>query len=159
MAGSSRRMAGTPTYALFLPRCDVVMTDPLTHFRSRLAVETDCSDVHAAMAEGPAAFVLVDARSAEAYASGHVAGAVNLPHASIDEQALARWTADTEFVTYCWGPHCNAATKAAAAIASLGRPVKEMIGGVWGWAQEGHDLVTADHAAETTRTGAGHLVG
>ena len=47
------------------------------------------------------------------------------------------------FVTYCWGPHCNGATRAARALAGLGYPVKEMIGGIAGWRAEGYRLATA----------------
>ena len=55
---------------------------------------------------------------------------------------LAAYSADTLFVTYCAGPHCNGATKAAIAVAKLGRPVKIMIGGITGWIDEGFSLVT-----------------
>lgn len=50
---------------------------------------------------------------------------------------MAAWPADTLFVVYCAGPHCNGANKAAVRLARLGRPVKEMIGGIVGWAAEG----------------------
>lgn len=39
-------------------------------------------------------------------------------------------------------PHCNGADKAAHKLASFGRPVKKMIGGVTGWEDEGLSLVT-----------------
>jgi hypothetical protein len=44
------------------------------------------------------------------------------------------------FVVYCAGPHCNGANKAAVKLAALGYPVKEMIGGVTGWLDEGFQL-------------------
>jgi rhodanese-related sulfurtransferase len=71
-------------------------------------------------------------------------GAVSLPHGKINEQNLAAYAADTLFVVYCNGPHCNGADRAAARLARLGRPVKKMIGGVEGWKDEGFRLVTAD---------------
>src|SRR5581483_10573796 len=40
-------------------------------------------------------------------------------------------------VVYCDGPHCNGADRAAIRLASLGRPVKKMIGGITGWIDEG----------------------
>jgi len=46
-------------------------------------------------------------------------------------------------VVYCWGPACNGATKAAAELAALGRPVKEMLGGFEYWAREGHAVARA----------------
>ena len=52
------------------------------HFRRRLSLETDCADVHAALAgSGPAGFVLLDVRGPHAYRRGHVPGALSLPHA------------------------------------------------------------------------------
>jgi rhodanese-related sulfurtransferase len=51
---------------------------------------------------------------------------------------VATWPADTLFVVYCAGPHCNGTDKAAIRLASLGRKVKVMIGGMTGWADEGY---------------------
>ncbi|SDU09772.1 rhodanese-like domain-containing protein [Jiangella alkaliphila] len=112
------------------------------HFASLLAFETDCWDVHHALTTGTADFVLLDVRSPELYAAGHVPGAVSLPHGRIVERNLARWPAGTAFVVYCAGPHCNGADKAALRLARLGRPVKKMIGGVTGWLDEGFTLRT-----------------
>jgi rhodanese-related sulfurtransferase len=117
--------------------------DAVTHFARLLEFETDCWDTHAALAQGPTDFVLLDVRSPELYASGHIAGAVNLPHRRIVERNLERWSADTAYVVYCAGPHCNGADKAALRLAQLGRPVKKMIGGVTGWLDEGFSLVTS----------------
>ncbi len=115
--------------------------EALVHFAKRLAFETDCWDVHDALAREVADFVLLDVRSPELYEKGHVSGAISLPHARIVERNLARWSKDTLFVVYCAGPHCNGANKAAVRLARLGRPVKEMIGGVTGWLDEGFELV------------------
>jgi len=45
-------------------------------------------------------------------------------------------------VTYCWGPGCNGATRAALALSLQGYAVKEMLGGVEYWAREGFALRT-----------------
>ena len=112
------------------------------HFRRRLSLETDCADVHQAFREGTVDFVLLDVRGPGLFAASHVAGAVNLPHRAIDAAALDAWPAGTLFVVYCAGPHCNGADRAALRIASLGRPVKLMIGGLTGWIDEGFALAT-----------------
>ena len=112
----------------------------VAHFGSLLAFETDCWDVHAsfkAAAPGTPNFVLLDVRSPEWFAQGHVPGAVNLPHGKIVEAALAGYPNGTVFVVYCAGTHCNGADKAALRLARLGRPVKKMIGGMEGWKDEG----------------------
>jgi len=112
----------------------------LTHFQDVLRFETDCWDVHVSLAQQNRGFVLLDVRSPEAYAAGHVAGAVNLPHRRITESTLQVYPLETTFVVYCTGPHCNGADKAAVRLARLGRPVKKMIGGIEGWKDEGFDL-------------------
>ena len=109
------------------------------HFAGRLAVETDAADVATALAAGAPDFVLVDARGRDAYQRGHLPGAVSLPHAEIDDGILGALP-DGLVVAYCWGPGCNAATKAARRLAELGRPVKEMLGGYEYWVREGHPV-------------------
>jgi len=115
----------------------------LAHFQRLLEFETDCWDVHHAIVNDRQDFVLLDVRDAARYAQGHIAGAVNLPHAQINADRLADYPHDTLFVVYCAGPHCNATEKAAIRLAKLGRPVKKMIGGVAGWRDEGFSLVTS----------------
>jgi rhodanese-related sulfurtransferase len=114
------------------------------HFAAKLAFETDCADVHAALLSGEPGFVLLETRGPEAYARGHVPGALNLPHRAITEEALAAWPAETLFVVYCAGPHCNAADRAALRFARLGRRVKAMPGGMAGWAAEGFPVATGE---------------
>ena len=125
--------------------------DAAAHFAAELTFETDCWDVHDALARAGQAgpdFVLLDVRGPQLFARGHVPGAINLPHGKIVASALERWPADTLFVTYCAGPHCNSAARGALRLARLGRPVKLMAGGVTGWLDEGFTLATtADGAA------------
>lgn len=113
------------------------------HFQRRLSLETDCADVHAAIEAGEQDFVLLHVvGSPEAYARRHVPGAIHMPHREINEERLAEWPRDTLFVVYCAGPHCNGADRAALRLAALGRPVKIMIGGLTGWADEGFAFAT-----------------
>jgi rhodanese-related sulfurtransferase len=107
------------------------------HFAARLSLETDCADVHEALLNGPVDFVLIDARGPSAYARSHVPGALNLPHREMTAERMAVWPDTTLFVVYCAGPHCNGADRAALRLSQLGRPVKLMIGGITGWADEG----------------------
>lgn len=125
-----------PTAVSQVPAADSAAA--AAHFESALGFETDCWDVHASM-KAPD-FVLVDVRSPELYARGHVPGAVNIPHGKLVEPLLARYPRETLFVVYCAGPHCNGAHRGAARLARLGRPVKMMIGGVTGWLDEGFAL-------------------
>jgi rhodanese-related sulfurtransferase len=111
------------------------------HFAAEFTFETDCWDVHESMHSAPD-FVLLDVRSPVLYERGHVPGAINLPHAKIVEGKLKDWPPSTRFVTYCAGPHCNGAARAALRLAKLGRPVKIMAGGLTGWIDEGFALAT-----------------
>jgi rhodanese-related sulfurtransferase len=119
--------------------------EALRHFSARLAFETDADDVAAALAAGDGAVVLLDARSPQAHAAGHLPGAHNLPrpYAAPDVEALPAGL----LVVYCWGPGCNGATKAARELAAIGRPVKEMLGGFEYWVREGHPVEGADAEA------------
>ncbi|MGY1640257.1 rhodanese-like domain-containing protein [Geodermatophilus sp. SYSU D00703] len=118
--------------------------DAAAHFARRLAVETDVSDVHAALESGTPGFVLLDSRSRDAWEQGHVPGAVHLPGREIPRRAAAELDPATPVVTYCWGPGCNGATRAALALALLGYRVREMIGGFEYWAREGLPVATAE---------------
>ncbi|ANM31235.1 rhodanese [Acidobacteria bacterium Mor1] len=113
----------------------------LAHFESRFTRETDCWDVHAALELDEPGFVLLDVRSREGFESGHVKGALNIPHWQLTAKRLEAYSPETLFVVYCAGPHCNGAARGAIRLARLGRPVKEMIGGATGWVDEGFTLV------------------
>ncbi|KAF0864250.1 rhodanese-like domain-containing protein [Pseudomonas sp. LD120] len=112
----------------------------LMHFSNRLTFETDCSDVYSSQQSGEVDFVLLDVRAAEAFARGHLPGAINIPGRLLTAERLAGYARSTLFVVYCAGPHCNGANKAALKLAVLEYPVKEMIGGVTGWLDEGLPL-------------------
>ena len=51
----------------------------LAHFEHRLEWEIDAADLHA----NPGAYLIIDARTPEVFAAGHVPGAINLPHRTI----------------------------------------------------------------------------
>ncbi|MCW2290757.1 rhodanese-related sulfurtransferase [Pseudomonas sp. BIGb0408] len=112
----------------------------LAHFSRRLSVETDCSDVHQSQQAGEVDYLLVDVRNPQAFATSHVPGAINIPSREITAERMADFPAETLFVVYCAGPHCNGVHRAAVRLASLGYAVKEMIGGVTGWLDEGLPL-------------------
>jgi len=126
-----------PSLVTQKPAADSVSA--VRHFESAFSFETDCWDVHEALARGPD-FVLIDVRSPEAFATAHVPGAVNIPHAKIIAARMAGYAPGTLFVVYCAGPHCNGAQRAALRLARLGLPVKLMLGGMTGWVDEGFSV-------------------
>ena len=126
----------------------VLSTAPATpeqavaHFAARLSFETDVSDVHADLEAGVTGLVVVASPSLPAWRQGHIPGAVHLPTAEIAARAGELVPPGATVVTYCWGPGCNGATRAALEFARLGRPVKEMIGGYEYWVREGFPVRT-----------------
>jgi rhodanese-related sulfurtransferase len=146
----NRRFLGmTTTDSLTLN--PVLRTAPATpaeaaaFFRASLVFHADVSDVATTLAadEDPG-FVVLDSRSTAAWDQGHVPGAVHLPTALIPEQAEQLLDRSVPVVTYCWGPGCNGATRAALALAELGYQVKEMLGGFEYWVREGFAFETVD---------------
>lgn len=121
------------------------------HFQGRLSLETDCADVHEAMSADDQDFVFLHVvGSREAFERRHVPGALHLPHREISGARMAEWPRETLFVVYCAGPHCNGADRAALKIAKLGRPVKIMIGGITGWADEGYEFADRPELARAS---------
>jgi rhodanese-related sulfurtransferase len=130
-----------PTHVTETPAASSDMA--LRHFQDMLAFETDCWDVHESLKAGDVDFIIVDVRDRDAFARGHVKGAINIPHREMTAERIAQYPKGKVFVVYCAGPHCNGANKAAVRLARLGSPVKMMIGGVTGWLDEGFTLKTS----------------
>ena len=142
---------------LLTPRHSSVLETPAadpaearSHFAAKLAHETDPSDVHADLTKGVTGFVVVDCRSPESYAKGHVAGAVGLPYRTIDATTAARLPKDKTIVTYCSSLTCNASTKGALRLSELGFRVKEMVGGFEAWSKKGYPVAAGTAAGEIT---------
>ncbi|MEM1185892.1 MAG: rhodanese-like domain-containing protein [Planctomycetota bacterium] len=139
MSSSAPRLK-TKSFVLAVPPAP--SREAEAYFSSRFGFETDCWDVHQSLNSEEPGFILIDVRSPELFAKGHVPGAINIPQMRLTEERVVEFAADLLFVVYCAGPHCNGAAKAAVRLARLGRPVKEMIGGVTGWIDEGFELTT-----------------
>lgn len=107
----------------------------------------DVADLAADLASGVQEVLVLDARRPEAFARGHIPGAVNLPHREISAETAARLPAAKVIVTYCDGIGCNGSTRAALRLAALGYTVKELIGGIDWWVRDGH-AVARETAAE-----------
>ena len=107
------------------------------HFISKLSVETDPSDVMLDLQRGQDGFVILDVRPSDDYEDCHIEGAIHIPYRQINAETSKQLPKDKVIVTYCWGPGCNASTKGALRLASLGFRVKEMIGGLEYWKRDG----------------------
>lgn len=111
--------------------------DQLNYYRSKLDFEMDSWDVHEALSNGDR-LVVVDGRSAEAYALEHIPGALSLPHRGIDADSTASLDRSRIYVCYCDGIGCNASTKTALKLLLLGFEVRELIGGLDWWKRDGY---------------------
>jgi rhodanese-related sulfurtransferase len=73
------------------------------YFAAKLRAERQKADVVKKVKREPDApdFVLVDTRPREAFAKGHIQGAVSVPLAEL-RQLAPKLPRDKELVTYCW---------------------------------------------------------
>ena len=125
-----------------------VNAEQLNHYTRKLAFETDSWDLYAALSRNEPV-VVVDGRSAEAYAREHIPGAVSLPHREISAASTKHLDRRTLYVCYCDGIGCNASTKTALKLLKLGYQVRELIGGMDWWKRDGYAT-----AGETAQVGA-----
>ncbi|WP_328928109.1 rhodanese-like domain-containing protein [Streptomyces sp. NBC_00190] len=121
------KIAGVPTTAEL----------SATYFLAKLAAECDPSDVEHDISHKIPGVAVIDTRSAESYREAHIPGALNLPHRDLSSEHVVGLDRDVTYVTYGFGPDCNAGTKGAAKLAVLGFRVKEMIGGFEYWKRDG----------------------
>lgn len=113
------------------------MNEQEQHYAKKLEYEIDSWDLAASL-KAENAVVVIDARSAGAWAFERIPGAVNIPHATMNAETTAHLDRDTLLVSYCDGIGCNASTKGALNLARLGFRVKELMGGLDWWKRDGH---------------------
>ena len=117
------------------------MKDHIQHYKDKLRYETDSWDLNEAI-QNDDRVVVIDARSPEAFAEGHIPGAVNFPHRTMNEDSTANLDRDALYVAYCDGIGCNASTKGALNMTRLGFRVKELMGGLDWWKRDGYPIET-----------------
>ena len=113
------------------------MDNQIDYYKAKLEYETDSWDLFLSL-ENSQDVVVIDARSAEAYAREHIPGSLNLPHREMSESTTSDLSQSVLYVTYCDGIGCNASTKGALKMAQLGFRVKELIGGLDWWKRDGY---------------------
>ncbi|MDE0468891.1 MAG: rhodanese-like domain-containing protein [Candidatus Poribacteria bacterium] len=107
-------------------------------YQAKLNHETDSWDLYEALNNGEP-IVVIDARSAEAYALEHIPTSINIPHRTMSEATTSELDKSKLYVTYCDGIGCNASTKGALNMAKLGFQVKELMGGLDWWKRDGYE--------------------
>lgn len=127
-------------------------TDQLAYYHRKLAFETDSADLKKAL-DLSSPPIVVDGRSAEAYAHEHIPGAISLPHREICETSTAHLDKSMLYICYCDGIGCNASTKTALKLLSLGFEVKELLGGLDWWKRDGYATSRMDESAPAALCG------
>lgn len=94
---------------------------------------------------GDVATAILDARSADEYAAGHLPRALSLPVAEADRRILDyahRLTPDTPILVYCGGADCDDALELAKRLREFGfRDLTLYPGGLAEWIEYGGDVL------------------
>ncbi|WP_252106072.1 MULTISPECIES: rhodanese-like domain-containing protein [unclassified Halomonas] len=135
-------MSSTPSAVLaFPPAVPDAMAQAMY---DKLCHHTDAWDLAQDLAAGVEAIVVIDTRSQAHYRTGHIPGAVSLPHREMTPARLATLDPEKVYVTYCDGIGCNGSTKGAWKLAQAGFKVKELLGGLDFWRRDEHPVQTGD---------------
>jgi rhodanese-related sulfurtransferase len=113
------------------------MNEQIAFYKNKLEYETDSWDLYESL-KNKKTLIVIDARSPQAYEKEHIPGAVNIPHRTMSELTTSHLDKTYLYVTYCDGSGCNAFTKGALNLSSLGFRVKEILGGLDWWKQDGY---------------------
>ena len=111
-------------------------------YENKLSFEIDAWDLNAARENGEN-IVVLDVRQEATFNKCHIEGAVSFPHQGITAENADKFDKNTQYVTYCDGLGCNAATTGAMKLAKLGFNVRELIGGLTWWRD--HSYPTVDN--------------
>lgn len=76
--------------------------------------------------------MIVDVRSPEEYAAGHVPGAVSVPAADL-HTGTAELPWDVEIIAYCQGPYCVVSPRAVEMLRARGHHARPLDGGFTRW--------------------------
>jgi rhodanese-related sulfurtransferase/DNA-binding transcriptional ArsR family regulator len=94
--------------------------------------------------------IILDARPANEYQAGHIAGAISVP---IDElqNRLQSLPTDKEYVAYCRGPYCVYADRAVELLRKTRRRARRLVDGFPEWRAAGLPIVQGDAPARQPR--------
>ncbi|MBY0356597.1 MAG: hypothetical protein K2W82_01240 [Candidatus Obscuribacterales bacterium] len=122
----------------------------VAYFEQKLAFEIGPVGLKMALEKGEK-FQIVDLRTPELYAKGHIPGAINILFENLDEN-LSKLSKDTTTVVYCYDVLCHLATRVALELAKKGYKVQELHGGFDGWADHQFQIEGKAHKAGSCGT-------
>ena len=109
------------------------------YFAMKLAAELGPHNVKRLLDLEPGQAVLLDVRSREGYAAGHLPGAVHIPFEELPVR-LKELPKGKDVIVYCWDVTCILSTKAAYVLAARGFRAKELLGGIDAWQKAGFPI-------------------
>lgn len=115
------------------------------YFENELNFKTNPHGVKSVVEGKTKNVTIVDVRDAKTFAKGHIPGAINVPfekYNSFDgpETEFPGLRKDGFNYIYCYEQSCNLSQKAAKKFASLGYPVKEIVGGFEEWKKDKYPI-------------------
>jgi rhodanese-related sulfurtransferase/DNA-binding transcriptional ArsR family regulator len=90
--------------------------------------------------------VILDARPANEYEAGHIAGAISVPVADL-RRRLKELPKNKEYVAYCRGPYCVYADQVVELLQAKGRRARRLLEGFPEWRAAGLPVETGATAA------------
>jgi rhodanese-related sulfurtransferase/DNA-binding transcriptional ArsR family regulator len=90
--------------------------------------------------------VILDARPANEYEAGHIAGAISVPVADL-RRRLKELPKNKEYVAYCRGPYCVYADQAVELLQAKGRRARRLFEGFPEWRAAGLPVESGATAA------------
>jgi DNA-binding transcriptional ArsR family regulator len=87
--------------------------------------------------------IVLDARPANEYDAGHIAGAISVPIDGL-QQRLRSLPKDKEYVAYCRGPYCIYADRAVELLAKSRRRARRLMEGFPEWRAAGFPVSKTD---------------
>ncbi len=109
------------------------IVDAAAYFEAKLAYEIGPIGLNQSIENGEK-LTIVDLRTPELFAKGHIPGAINLKYEELDKN-LDKLSKDKTTVVYCYDIVCHLSAKAALELAKKGYKVKELEGGYDSWTE------------------------
>lgn len=130
-------------------------TDAVSHFKAKLEFEVGPMGLNEYVKK-KAPVKIIDLRSPEYFAKGHVPTAINVQLEDLDKH-LSQLDKNQTTVVYCYNITCHLSAKAALHLAEKGYKVQELIGGWKEW--ENNGLAKEESTASSCSTAKGHSCG
>jgi len=90
--------------------------------------------------------MILDARAPDAFAKGHIPGAINIPYDQLPnylESLQSTVSLDDEVVAYCWGPDCDFSDQLATEMKLMGYTHVRVFHNGWeAWTRAGYPVKT-----------------